>query len=259
MANSRQAVANFSAHNTDPLAHIVPQVIPVDEETTVGGVILYYDSDSVKEPDCFRPFLDIPSVSNTVELKTLAQFAEETGQLVTPGINDMFIAGTTVGKTYDELLKGVRIVNDGFLNAMPALRKILPAENIKLVSVDWQPLTTLWAKGSRKSNPGGNPLGFDPESEGTHLAWAEVVEWSGPQYDEAVYSWIKETTWAIANATQEAGLYHAFTYMGDAAGFQDVYDGYGQENKQKLLHISRKYDPARLFQRLLPGGFKIGL
>jgi hypothetical protein len=254
-----QAVANFSAFNTDPLAHIVPQVIPVDETTTLGGVILYYDSNGVLEPECFRPFFDIPAVANSVSLKTLAQFAAETGQLVTPGINDMFIAGTTVGKTYDQLLRGINIVYKGFMDALPSLYQVLPAGNRKLLSIDWQPLGPLWAAGSKKSNPGGNPLGFDPTTKGTYLAWAEVVEWSGAEYDDAVYAWIQNTTWTIANATKAAGLSDSFNYMGDAAGFQDVYSGYGTANKQKLLQISQKYDPTRVLQRLMPGGFKVGL
>ncbi|KAF4954831.1 hypothetical protein FSARC_12007 [Fusarium sarcochroum] len=253
-----KAVANFSAFNTDPLAHIVPQVIAVDEETTIGGAILFYDSDSNPKPECFQSFFDLPAISNTFGKKTLAEFADEAGQLVTPKINDQFIAGTTTGNTYEEILKGIQIVNDGFLNALPSLYEVLPAENRVLISVDWQPVGSLWEKGSKKYNPRGNPLGLDIASKGTYIAWAEVVEWSGDQYDDAVFKWIKDTTWTIANATQEAGLYDPFTYMGDAAGFQSVYDGYGQKNRQKLLEISRKYDPLRIFQKLWPGGFKLG-
>ncbi|KAF5985021.1 hypothetical protein FBULB1_3097 [Fusarium bulbicola] len=253
------AVANFSAFNTDPLAHIVPQVIAVDEETTIGGAILFYDSDSNPEPECFRPFFDLPAISNTFEKKTLAQFSDETGQLVTPKINDQFIAGTTAGKTYEELLRGIQIVNDGFLDALPGSYKVLPAKDRVLISVDWQPIGSLWTKASKKYNRGGNALGLDVEKKGTYIAWAEVVEWSGDEHNDAVFKWIEDTTWAIANPTQKAGLYDPFIYMGDAAGFQNVYDGYGKENKQKLVQISRKYDPTRAFQKYWPGGFKIGL
>lgn len=238
---------------------MVPQVVAADEQTTVGAVILYYDSDSNPEPDCFRPFFDLPAVSSTFSKKTLASFAEETGQLVTPGINNMFIAGTTVGKTYEQLLKGIQVSWDTFSAALPTLFEILPVEDRVLISIDWQPLGDLWLKGSRKVNPGGNALGFDPTSKGTYLAWAEVVEWKGEQHNDAVYSWVKNTTWAIGNATKVAGVYDSFNYMGDASGFQNIYDGYGASNKKKLLDISRKYDPFRLLQSLWPGGFKLGV
>jgi len=253
-----EATANFSQYNTDPLAHIVPQVIQ-QGDATVGAVILYYDAPNVEKPDCFAPFFDIPAVSSSVGFTTHAAFADETGKLVVDGINNMFIAGTHVGKTYEDLLRGVQIVNDKFLERVPALQAIVPAEDLILVCVDWQPIGDLWLAGSQASNPGGNALDFDPQAKGTYMAWAEVVEWNGTQYDEQVHAWVKETTWAIGNATQEAGVWDPFTYMGDATYFQDIYDGYGAENKQRLLDVSRQYDPERVFQKLLPGGYKIGI
>ncbi|OBT96665.1 hypothetical protein VE01_04210 [Pseudogymnoascus verrucosus] len=93
---------------------------------------------------------------------------------------------------------------------------------------------------SAANGVGGNALGLDPK-KGVYLAYAEVVEWFGSEHDEAA-----------------AGLYDHFNYMGDAAGFQAVYPGYGAANEAKLLSISRKYDPTRTFQTLLPRGFKIG-
>lgn len=44
---------------------------------------------------------------------------------------------------------------------------------------------------------------------------------------------------------------------GDAAGFQQIFPGYGTENHQKLQSISQKYDPYGVFQTLMPGGFKV--
>lgn len=87
-----------------------------------------------------------------------------------------------------------------------------------------------------------------------------MLEWIGSEYDEAAYAWVKGTANAIDEAAKNAGVYDPFVYMGDATAFQtkNFYDGYGATNKAKLLSISRKYDPFRVFQKLLPGGFKIG-
>ena len=35
--------------------------------------------------------------------------------------------------------------------------------------------------------------------------------------------------------------------------------GYGEENVEILQKVSRKYDPEGVFQRLVSGGFKLGL
>jgi hypothetical protein len=255
------AVANFSAFNTDPLSHAVPMVIPEAAlNTTLASVILFYDSPTVENPDCFAPFLAIPSISSSLGFKTVADLATQNGALVTDHINDVFVAGTTVGKTYEELLQGVNITNQVFLDALPALYEVVPISALSLVSIDWQPIGSLWTAGSAASNPAGNALGIDTDAKGTYLAWAEVVEWVGSEYDDAVLAWVQNTTDAINAATKAAGIYDAFTYMGDAAGFQidEMYAGYGSDNQAKLLDISRKYDPERVFQTLMPGGFKIG-
>jgi hypothetical protein len=102
---------------------------------------------------------------------------------------------------------------------------------------------------------GGNVLGLDASK--VYLAYAEVVEWTGAEYDDIVMQWVEETTYAINNATQEAGLYDPFNYMGDAAGFQEIFPGYGAENHQRLVSIAQKYDPNATFQSLMPGGFKV--
>ncbi|KAH6660933.1 FAD binding domain-containing protein [Truncatella angustata] len=253
------AIANYSAYNTDPLSHIVPQSIVTGEDSAIGGIILFYDSPNVSYPECFQMFFDIPSIADSTAFQTLAGFSETVGQLVTDHINDIFFAGTTVGQTYEELLQGIEITNQVFFDALPDLYEVIPYANLSLVSIDWQPIGSLWQSGSQSVNPTGNPLGVDPATKGTYLCWAGVVEWVGDSYADVVNEWVENTTALINKATQAAGIYDAFNYMGDAAGFQDIYAGYGSGNQAKLLSISQKYDPDRVFQERLPGGFKIGV
>ncbi|OBT50990.1 hypothetical protein VE04_07938 [Pseudogymnoascus sp. 24MN13] len=250
------AIANYSANIIDPLSHIVPAVVPIDSTTSVGSVILFYDSTTVSYPACFAPFTSIPSIGNTLDFKTVSQFALQTGVVVTPNINDIFVAGTIVGNSDTQLLQGIQIINDTFFAALPALYAQIPAGNISIIELDWQPIGSLWLNAS--ASKGGNALGLH-SSKGTYLCYAEVVEWIGSSYDNIVAEWTESTTYAINNATKAAGLYDSFNYMGDAAGFQSMFTGYGAANEAKLLSISRKYDPSRLFQNLMPGGFKIGV
>ncbi|KAI0022851.1 hypothetical protein F4780DRAFT_769523 [Xylariomycetidae sp. FL0641] len=254
------AVADYAAHNDDPRSHIVPMLIPMGPGQLFASVILYHDSDIGTSPPCFDAFMALPAVQSTVGRTTLAAYAYENGALVREGINDLFIAGTTVGIDYDSLLRGLQITADIFLAALPRLYSVVPPENLSLVSIDWQPVGAMWQGGSKNANPAGNPLGVDPSKKGTYLAWAEVVEWVGSEYDDAVIAWVAETTNLIEEATKAAGIHDGFTYMGDAAGFQkdDVYPGYGEPNRMKLLEISRQYDPERVLQGLWPGGFKLG-
>ncbi|CAI7625670.1 hypothetical protein PCG10_009964 [Penicillium crustosum] len=245
------AAATYASDIYDPKTHIVPALVP--GETTLASVILFYDSDTISYPDIFKPFTDIPAISSTLDFKTVAEFTAETAVVVVDGINDVFVAGTVKGTSYKELLSGISIINQTFFNELPKLYAQVPTANISTIQLDWQPIGADWMKASEAR--GGNALGLD--SSQVYLCYAEVVEWIGSAYDEIVASWVEETTYKINNATQKAGLYDAFNYIGDAAGFQSIFPGYGTENHQKLRDIAQKYDSRGVFQTLMPGGFKV--
>jgi hypothetical protein len=61
---------------------------------------------------------------------------------------------------------------------------------------------------------------------------------------------------AITAATKAAGVHRPYMYLNYAEGSQEVIDGYGSSAKSKLQAACRKYDPERIFQRQVPGGFK---
>ncbi|EYE96924.1 FAD-binding oxidoreductase [Aspergillus ruber CBS 135680] len=246
-----EAAATFSADISDPKTHVVPAVVP--GKTTMASVILFYDSDTISYPDVFKPFTDIPAVSNTLAFKTVGEFADETAAMVIPHINDVFVAGTVTGTNRAELLQGISIINSTFFAELPKLYAKVPAANLTTIQLDWQPIGSLWIEASAKR--GGNALGLDPKK--VYLCYAEVVEWTGSKYDDAVMEWVEQTTEKINAATEKAGLYDPFNYMGDAAGFQEIFPGYGPANHQKLQSIAQKYDPYGVFQTLMPGGFKV--
>lgn len=158
-----------------------------------------------------------------------------------------------VGTNYDELHKGIAITNQTFFSALPELYKKVPQANITLIQFDWQPIGASWMQASAER--GGNALGVDPFK--VYLCYAQVVEWVGATYNEAVLSWVEETAHKLNSAAQDAGLYDPFNYMGDAAGFQPVFPGYGELNHKALQAIAKKYDPRGVYQTLMPGGFKV--
>lgn len=65
----------------------------------------------------------------------------------------------------------------------------------------------------------------------------------------------------IADAEKESrnlGTYHPYVYLNHAAEWQDPIEGYESDNWRLLNDTSRVYVPKGIFQRLVPGGFKIG-
>ncbi|KAL6895104.1 hypothetical protein GGI43DRAFT_386228 [Trichoderma evansii] len=87
----------------------------------------------------------------------------------------------------------------------------------------------------------GNALGIKPEDTPL-LGIPEMISQVVDQFVEKV-----------EKATRAHGTFHRYQYLNYAAGHQDVYGGYGEKNKKRLLEISSKYDPDGLMPKLRPG------
>jgi len=81
--------------------------------------------------------------------------------------------------------------------------------------------------------------------------------WEDEQYDEQMYAardqWVKDTE-AVA---KKHGTYHPFLYINYAAPTQQPLCGYGNASMSHLQATAKKYDPDQVFQKLMPGGFKL--
>ncbi len=60
-----------------------------------------------------------------------------------------------------------------------------------------------------------------------------------------------------AAVTAKMGTSHPFLYLNFALSTQNPFCSYGKANVAFLRSMAKKYDPAGVFQRLVPGGFKI--
>ena len=57
--------------------------------------------------------------------------------------------------------------------------------------------------------------------------------------------------------TKSVGASGQFVYLPYAKALQDPLGSYGADNVRYMKEISRRYDPARFFQRMVPDGFKV--
>ena len=84
-----------------------------------------------------------------------------------------------------------------------------------------------------------------------------MVSWSNEADDERIMAAARNLT-DRANATAYAQrLGNRFIYQNYAALEQDVFEGYGEEKKEKLRVVSERYDPKGVWQKLQPGYFKV--
>jgi hypothetical protein len=110
------------------------------------------------------------------------------------------------------------------------------------------------------SKNGGNCLGLKA-SDAPLLIYSFTIRFSSTEaggedkFVEEAGKRIVDRSIAVA---KEMGFYHPYTYLNYADVRQDVFAGYGQENRQRLREVQEKWDPEGVFgKRLNPGGFKV--
>jgi hypothetical protein len=104
-----------------------------------------------------------------------------------------------------------------------------------------------------------NSLGFSPhEPHLTSLVFLQIVfTFDGADATAGFDKGLKDLIEVVEELTQEEGVYHPYKYLNFAAWFQDPLGSYGKEQKNRLKEVARKYDPTGLFQKQVPGGFKL--
>ncbi len=91
--------------------------------------------------------------------------------------------------------------------------------------------------------------------------WTTLVDWAEPKDDAAVQGVITGVVDKWAELTRERGLvvggdgHDGFVYMNDARRDQNPLASYGAANVARLRAVSKKYDPAQVFQKLQHDGF----
>lgn len=125
-----------------------------------------------------------------------------------------------------------------------------------MYSLSYQPLpTAITTKaGTGTGNP--NSLGLDA-SDGNLVLTLLTVTWTLATDDVAITAaangWLK----AAKAASGKAGLANEYVYLNYAAPGQDPVAGYGKVNQADLRKVSKKYDPDGIFQKAVPGAFKL--
>lgn len=109
---------------------------------------------------------------------------------------------------------------------------------------------------AKSASQGGNVFGLGP-SDGPLVSILALTWWQDKEDDEKIARAFREVIEAIDRDAASRGTSVPFKYLNYAWDFQDPINPYGIENKQALQEASRKYDPEGLFQKGVPGGFKL--
>ena len=101
-----------------------------------------------------------------------------------------------------------------------------------------------------------NSLGLKAE-DGPLVSILLLNWWKNASDDEVVIRTFKDVVRRIDEDAGKRGTAVSYKYMNYAYGFQDPIGSYGEDERRKLQEVSRKVDPEGVFQKGVPGGFKL--
>ncbi len=196
-------------------------------------------------PAIFENYTKTPSMQDTLKLRDMVDMAHETSSSSPNGLRESYRTATY--QVSEEML---RTVADNFIAGVEAVNTV---EGILPCAV-FQPMTPGTVSNFQRN--GGNCMGIEA-SEKPLMNVNYCTMWAKEEDDEEVLKFMRGTHAKDEEKAKELGLQHRYLYQNYAAEDQDVFAGYGEENRARLRAISKKYDPDQVFQKLQPGYFKL--
>ena len=83
------------------------------------------------------------------------------------------------------------------------------------------------------------------------------LSWQGSEQDVIFQKAGADLIDKIGDYASSIGAANPYLYLDYADKTQDPLAGYGAENVKKMKAAAKMYDPKQIFQKNVPGGFKI--
>ena len=202
----------------------------------------------VENPPSFDELRSI-SGDNLTDTMRITNMTDLTAELVQAyGYRDSFHTLCFVNDAR-VLHKGIELHN-GFIEQLEAGA----GGNWTIVTM-YQPFPTLFfEKGVEK---GGNILGLDRNTEENLVLFQIDLSWQRAE-DDALFDEVGQLMISqLGGFAESIGGLNEYIYLPYAYQTQNPLPGYGQKNLKKLRQVAKKYDPRGVFQKMVPGGFKL--
>ncbi|KAF2002388.1 putative oxidoreductase [Amniculicola lignicola CBS 123094] len=238
------------SRNFDPNAALITNFAWVAGVPIITHSIAYTDGDVAWPPPAFEPLDSMPKFSSTVRKDKLSSFTNElaASAATTTGGNNFFM--TLTFENNPEITP--EFLQEVFNLADAAAKELISVVGI-IYTATLQPLPhVLYSK------PANNVLGLDRFSADL-INLLITLSWQLPLDNARVTTVMKKLESDLVAKAKERDLFNEFIYLNYAAEWQKPIQGYGNANVEFLKSVSRRYDPNAIFQRAVPGGFKLGI
>ncbi|KAI1393317.1 FAD binding domain-containing protein [Hypoxylon trugodes] len=198
----------------------------------------------------FDKVKNLPAMLNVSVSQSMAKAAA--GSQVPGGTRDI---GTTLTFYNDpRILRRCNELHEQFIETLK--HSIDPTKFVTMVF--FQPIPSYMGKVAEER--GGNMLGFKNSVQHNAILWTFGVAIQPDQGDEAfaiARAELKALTAQVKEYARSVQGDIDFVYLNYADASQDPLGSYGADNIQHIRDVAAKYDPNEVFQKRIPGGFKI--
>ena len=229
----------------DPYAALIASFVwNITSQTWYGANNFEYTKPE-PYPEAFENFTSLPQTFSTMRISNLRDFTTELSASNPAGRRQLFSTGTyrnsaaMIKKVYDIANDTVRDMND-----VSGLSYSLSFQPVPVVLLE------------KAEQQGGNSLGLDP-ANGPLVNFLLTVSWDNASDDALVTEKAQELSTRSEAAAVAMGVQEKYLYLNYAAEWQDPIAGYGADVVARLQATSKKYDPKGVFQKQVPGGFKL--
>ncbi|KAI1247340.1 hypothetical protein MGN70_011228 [Eutypa lata] len=212
------------------------------------GLNQAYYSQEVEKPPVLEPFVAMqPQIDqlNSMRMITLKGAAEEQAAMARTGVRCAYM-NTTVKPDAATLNAVSELFN-------VALDKVKGLDGI-VYSLTMQPYPASLLKKTDEFD--GNVFGLE-SADGSLMSLLFLMYWKDQKDDDLILKTTEELVEQVDSDAAARGTAVPYKYLNYAFTGQDPIGSYGPENKKFLQAVSKKYDPEQLFQKAVPGGFKL--
>ncbi|KAI4143492.1 MAG: hypothetical protein LQ341_002903, partial [Variospora aurantia] len=200
-------------------------------------------------PAALHPFTNIqPQLGNQTALNNLAAFAIANGALSPDGARQM-----TWALSFENDLRTLHALYAAFNASVASIAQV--------AGISWsltlEPIPKAFLRASARL--GGNMLGVPTNPRGNSLVLCDSsFTWTNENDTAVVRSAGLKLLADISKSARQLGTLTRWVDVNHADYTQDPIASYGSANQAILQDLSRRYDPTQVFQKVVPGGFKVG-
>ncbi|POS70093.1 FAD binding domain-containing protein [Diaporthe helianthi] len=253
-----EAHANFaSAHPYDPYSHYINNLVLSNATRSwfIGSSLQYTKSDPpTPEPAVLKPFLDIPQKalfpggpSNTIRIDNVTAFTREYAALAT--VPKRWVFATISFAPSAVMMEEFYQLADRTFN----IDRLLDLAGFT-VSLAYQPIPSVMSERHRAVDSLG-PIQTQGNLVYVHLAVATDDEENDS--DHLIEDTVQKFVEAAEKRAKSLGVHRSYLQGTYADRWQNPMERRSAGTLEELWVSAKKYDPGEVFQRQVPGGFKL--